>query len=61
MLGRLRCTVGLHTMDVHGRSDGSAYRKCARCGKQVEGRADGPLYGPADRPAVKPWDPNQFR
>ena len=36
MLGRLRCMLGLHAMDAHGRSDGSAYRKCARCGKQVE-------------------------
>ena len=61
MHGRLKCRLGLHRMDIHNRSDWSQYRQSARCGKQVEGREDGPLCGPADGTGVKPWDPMQFR
>jgi hypothetical protein len=61
MLERLRCKLGFHEMDVHRRADWSAYRTCARCGWHMEGAADGPLYGPDDRSAVKWWDPKQFR
>jgi hypothetical protein len=61
MLGRLRCKLGLHSMEARPlNSEGDEYRECTRC-KKVSVRVGSPsaaaLRGGDHIPGRKPWDP----